>query len=102
MNYFVSNLCADIAFNLSIIAHVACTILSAFTNAPDTAIPCTPADIIASMSSYSIPPIATIGINRESMRGEMQQDKDASAEDKENNKENMIDIFSTVSIAFFV
>lgn len=41
--------------------------------------------------------VATIGINRESMRGEMQQDKDDSAEDKENNKENMIDIFSTVS-----
>ena len=41
--------------------------------------------------------VATIRINRESMRGKMQQDKDASAEDKENNKENMIDIFSTVS-----
>ena len=30
--------------------------------------------------------VSTIGINRESMRGKMQQDKDASAEDKENNR----------------
>lgn len=40
---------------------------------------------------------ATIGINRESMRGEMQHGEDASDEDRENSKQNMMDIFSSVS-----
>lgn len=41
--------------------------------------------------------IATIGINRESMRGEMKRDNESPNEDIKENKENMIDIFSTVS-----
>jgi putative ABC transport system permease protein len=40
---------------------------------------------------------ATIGINRESMRGEMKMDKDSTEEDKESTKENMQEIFSSAS-----
>lgn len=40
---------------------------------------------------------ATIGINRESMRGEMKMDRDASEEDRESRKENMQDIFNSAS-----
>lgn len=40
---------------------------------------------------------ATIGINRESMRGNMQMDREASQEEKETNKENMNTIFASIS-----
>lgn len=40
---------------------------------------------------------ATIGMNRESMRGEMKMDRNASEETRESNKENMAEIFSKVS-----
>lgn len=40
---------------------------------------------------------ATIGINRESMRGEMKMDKNATEEEKEASKENMNNIFSSIS-----
>lgn len=40
---------------------------------------------------------ATIGVNRESMRNEMKFDKDASVEDREEQKNNMTDIFSSIS-----
>ena len=40
---------------------------------------------------------ATIGINRENMRGEMRMDKEMSEEDKESARNNMSDIFSNAS-----
>lgn len=40
---------------------------------------------------------ATIGINRENMRGQMKMDKDMSEEDREEQKENMNDIFKSAS-----
>ncbi len=40
---------------------------------------------------------ATIGINRENMRGEMKMGKDMSEEDREEQKENMNDIFKSAS-----
>lgn len=46
-------------------------------------------------SKYEV--TATIGINRESMRGEMKFDRDMADEDRENQKENMMDIFNTAS-----
>lgn len=41
--------------------------------------------------------VATIGINREFMRGEMKMDKNISDLDREERKNNMADIFSTAS-----
>lgn len=46
-------------------------------------------------SKYEV--TATIGINRESMRGEIKFDKDMADKDRENQKENMMDIFNTAS-----
>lgn len=40
---------------------------------------------------------ATIGIDRDSMRGEMKMDKDMSSADRETQKNNMMDIFSSAS-----
>lgn len=40
---------------------------------------------------------ATIGINRDSMRNEMKMDKSMSDEERENQKNNMTDIFATVN-----
>lgn len=41
--------------------------------------------------------VATIGVNRESMREGMKMDKDATADDREANMDNMKEIFSNVS-----
>ena len=46
-------------------------------------------------SQYDV--TATIGINRESMRGEMRMDRDMSEENREAQKNNMMDIFSSAS-----
>lgn len=40
---------------------------------------------------------ATIGINRENMRGQMQMDRNMSEEDREDQRKNMNDIFQTAS-----
>lgn len=40
---------------------------------------------------------ATIGINRESMRGQMKMDKDSSSEDRESTKDHMQEVFSSAS-----
>lgn len=45
--------------------------------------------------SYEV--TATIGINRETMKDNMKMDRDTSDEEKNKNKENMIDIFSSIS-----
>lgn len=40
---------------------------------------------------------ATLGINRENMRGQMQMNRDMSEADRENQKENMAEIFKSAS-----